>query len=64
MANSKRKPPSSTDPDDKDARRILYARVPEAIYSKLQRMAARRSAKAGERITLQDTVIELIKAAP
>lgn len=47
----------------KDPRKTLYARMPEAVYSKLQKLAARRSAKLGERVTLQDTVIELIKAA-
>lgn len=48
---------------DKDARRTLYARVPEPVYSKLQKLAARRSAKLGARVTLQDVVIELIQEA-
>lgn len=47
----------------KDTRKTLYARVPESVYSKLQKLAARRSAKLGARVTLQDIVIELIQSA-
>jgi hypothetical protein len=44
-------------------RRTLYARLPDAVYKKLQKLAALRSAKQGMRVTLQDTIIDLIKAA-
>ena len=47
----------------KDTRKTLYARVPEPVYSKLQKLAARRSSKLGARVTLQDVVIELIQSA-
>lgn len=47
----------------KDSRKTLYARVPEPVYSKLQKLAARRSVKLGTRVTLQDVVIALIQEA-
>jgi hypothetical protein len=44
-------------------RRVLYARLPSTVFSKLEKLAASRTAKAGRRVTLQDTVIELIREA-
>ncbi len=44
-------------------RRVLYARLPENVFSKLEKIAANRAAKQGRRVTLQDTVIELIREA-
>lgn len=44
-------------------RRVLYARLPDTVFSKLEKIAARRAVQLGKRVTLQDTVIELIKDA-
>jgi hypothetical protein len=45
------------------ARKVLYARLPQPVFKKLERIAANRSLKRGSRVTLQDTVIDLINEA-
>lgn len=46
-----------------DTRRVLYARMPPKVFKKLERLAAKRGAAQGARVTLQDTVIQLIEEA-
>jgi hypothetical protein len=47
----------------KNDRRVLYARVSPQVFKKLERIAAKRGAEKGARVTLQDAVIQLIEEA-
>ena len=47
-----------------NGRRTIYARVPEKLHAKLQKMAALRSARQNRTVTMQDTLAELIEEAP
>lgn len=60
MATPSTKTKSPSTPEQ----RTLYVRLPARLHDKVRKMAARSTANSGERISLQEIVINLIEAAP
>jgi hypothetical protein len=50
--------------ETEDLRKTLYVRLPAKLHEKVRRIAARRAASGGEKVSLQDVVISLISSAP